>query len=202
MAMLDADGAVRAWLNKARTRCEQGKEWARIDAPPVRVAAVIGVGTMGDIAQALLAAGIRRRLIDVDQATLVRGGERTWITLARSESRGRLSATVAAARALAQRMGKLPALCGDAWSFIGNPMFEGYLVAADELQLGAFRCCGSTPRWNASDLPLAFTTAHRRRAADGRLRRGPMCRGYRHGVDVRLRFSSIAWRSPASDPSA
>jgi 3-hydroxyacyl-CoA dehydrogenase len=39
------------------------------------------------------------------------------------------------ARALALRLGKLPVLTGNAWGFIGNRMFEGYLREVDALQL-------------------------------------------------------------------
>ena len=39
------------------------------------------------------------------------------------------------ARALAVRLGKLPVLTGNAWGFIGNRMFEGYLREVDALQL-------------------------------------------------------------------
>lgn len=39
------------------------------------------------------------------------------------------------ARALALRLGKLPVLAGNAWGFIGNRMFEGYLREVDALQL-------------------------------------------------------------------
>jgi len=43
--------------------------------------------------------------------------------------------SVARARAWATRLGKLPVLCGNAWGFIGNRMFEGYLREVDALQL-------------------------------------------------------------------
>lgn len=51
--------------------------------------------------------------------------------------RGRATtdATLATARALAQALGKLPVLAGNAWGFIGNRMFEGYLREVDALQL-------------------------------------------------------------------
>lgn len=39
------------------------------------------------------------------------------------------------ARALAVRLDKLPVLTGNAWGFIGNRMFEGYLREVDALQL-------------------------------------------------------------------
>ena len=44
-------------------------------------------------------------------------------------------ASLARARALAQRLGKLPVLAGNAWGFIGNRLFEGYLREVDALQL-------------------------------------------------------------------
>lgn len=47
-----------------------------------------------------------------------------------------LPETVAAARALARRIGKLPVWVRDAWGFIGNRMFESYLAEVDALQLG------------------------------------------------------------------
>lgn len=47
-----------------------------------------------------------------------------------------LDSTVAAARALGRRIGKLPVLVRDAWGFIGNRMLEGYLAEVDALQLG------------------------------------------------------------------
>ncbi|MDO9484025.1 MAG: 3-hydroxyacyl-CoA dehydrogenase NAD-binding domain-containing protein [Hydrogenophaga sp.] len=43
--------------------------------------------------------------------------------------------SLARARALALRLGKLPVLAGNAWGFIGNRMFEGYLREVDALQL-------------------------------------------------------------------
>jgi 3-hydroxyacyl-CoA dehydrogenase len=51
--------------------------------------------------------------------------------------RGRATsdASLARARALALRLGKLPVLAGNAWGFIGNRMFEGYLHEVDALQL-------------------------------------------------------------------
>lgn len=51
--------------------------------------------------------------------------------------RGRATsdASLARARALAQRLGKLPVLAGNAWGFIGNRLFEGYLREVDALQL-------------------------------------------------------------------
>ena len=51
--------------------------------------------------------------------------------------RGRATsgASLARARALAVRLGKLPVLAGNAWGFIGNRMFEGYLREVDALQL-------------------------------------------------------------------
>ncbi len=51
--------------------------------------------------------------------------------------RGRATsgASLARARALAVRLGKLPVLAGNAWWFIGNRMFEGYLREVDALQL-------------------------------------------------------------------
>lgn len=42
---------------------------------------------------------------------------------------------LAGARALAQRLGKLPVLTANAWGFIGNRMFEAYLREVDQLQL-------------------------------------------------------------------
>lgn len=44
-------------------------------------------------------------------------------------------ASLARARALALRLGKLPVLAGNAWGFIGNRLFEGYLREVDALQL-------------------------------------------------------------------
>lgn len=44
--------------------------------------------------------------------------------------------SLARAQALAQRLGKLPVQCANAWGFIGNRMFEGYLAEVDALQLG------------------------------------------------------------------
>ncbi len=43
--------------------------------------------------------------------------------------------SIAGARALALKLGKLPVLAGNAWGFIGNRMFEGYLREVDALQL-------------------------------------------------------------------
>lgn len=44
-------------------------------------------------------------------------------------------ATLARARTFAQDLGKLPVLAGNAWGFIGNRLFEGYLREVDALQL-------------------------------------------------------------------
>jgi 3-hydroxyacyl-CoA dehydrogenase len=51
--------------------------------------------------------------------------------------RGQLTSAAALvqARALAQRLGKLPVLTTNAWGFIGNRMFEAYLREVDALQL-------------------------------------------------------------------
>lgn len=51
--------------------------------------------------------------------------------------RGRATsdASLARARALALRLGKLPVLAGNGWGFIGNRLFEGYLREVDALQL-------------------------------------------------------------------
>ncbi|MDP3885850.1 3-hydroxyacyl-CoA dehydrogenase [Hydrogenophaga sp.] len=51
--------------------------------------------------------------------------------------RGRATSdtSLARARALAVRLGKLPVLAGNAWGFIGNRLFEGYLREVDALQL-------------------------------------------------------------------
>lgn len=232
------NAAAAAWLSQARAACLNGPEWPALDTPPVRTAAVIGGGTMGSgIAQALLAAGIRTRLVEANEAALTRGVERVRASLTRARARGQLSEadchqrmdglvptldwaalgdvdlaieavperlslkhrvlaqldqvcpphawfasntstlsisalaeacarpgrvigthfltpahitpllevvrgrhtddrTIAAARSLAQRLGKLPVLIGDAWGFIGNCMFEGYLAEVDALQLG------------------------------------------------------------------
>lgn len=43
--------------------------------------------------------------------------------------------SLARARTLAVRLGKLPVLAGNAWGFIGNRLFEGYLREVDALQL-------------------------------------------------------------------
>ena len=45
------------------------------------------------------------------------------------------AASLSRARALAVQLGKLPVLTGNAWGFIGNRMFEGYLREVDALQL-------------------------------------------------------------------
>jgi len=45
------------------------------------------------------------------------------------------TASLGRARHIAQRLGKLPVLTGNAWGFIGNRMFEGYLREVDVLQL-------------------------------------------------------------------
>lgn len=51
------------------------------------------------------------------------------------QGRALSAASLARARAWATRLGKLPVLCGNAWGFIGNRMFEGYLREVDALQL-------------------------------------------------------------------
>ena len=82
-----------AWLAQARADCLSGPEWPALDTPPARTAAVIGGGTMGaDITQALLAAGMRTRLVEVDEHALARGVERVRDSLARAQALGRLSA--------------------------------------------------------------------------------------------------------------
>ena len=43
--------------------------------------------------------------------------------------------SISRAHRLATRLGKLPILAGNAWGFIGNRMFEGYLREVDALQL-------------------------------------------------------------------
>jgi 3-hydroxyacyl-CoA dehydrogenase len=43
--------------------------------------------------------------------------------------------SISRAHQLATRLGKLPILTGNAWGFIGNRMFEGYLREVDALQL-------------------------------------------------------------------
>ena len=86
-----ASGGAEAWLRRARADCEAGPEWPPAPVRPVQTAAVVGAGTMGaDIAQTLLAAGIRTRLLDADAQALARGAGHIRASLQRAVARGRI----------------------------------------------------------------------------------------------------------------
>lgn len=85
--------AAESWLAQACADCIAGPEWPTDVIVPVRTAAVIGAGTMGaDIAQALIAAGLRTRLLDADADALARGVERIHKSLERAYARGHVNA--------------------------------------------------------------------------------------------------------------
>lgn len=97
--MIRSVQGASAYLEMAKANVGQGHEWpSGVEHLPIRVAGVVGAGTMGaGIAQTLIAAGITTHLVDRDAAALNRAAQRIRKSLEGAVTRGRLTPDAAQA---------------------------------------------------------------------------------------------------------